>query len=310
MNKKYKLLKKLDAMDKEKYSREELFPEMLRLKEQLVNMVFGSTNEKYQMVDIYNELQLRNEKAGFPANKELNEYRKLSRKFYEEIKGYKRGTEGENLAYYALKNMKSDHVVLRNIELDDEENHTEIDLLVIKKGIVTIVEVKNTNLNAFINSNGYYLKCKGYNKCVDCNLGSKMKLREEMIRKILDKNGFEDMKIKQVVVFTKNIQIHDEYDGFETCYLSNLAYTIDDFYSSKIQFIHELEKVASAIEIEVENTKYSTDVDIQKLKETFVEVLVKIEESNKPFNILINKIKHYFDQSFKDNAYIRRYVRS
>lgn len=75
-----------------------------------------------------------------------------------------------------------------------------------------------------------------------------MNLREEMIRKILDKNGFEKMKIKQVVVFTKNIQIHDEYDGFETCYLSNLAYTIDEFYSSEIQFIKEMENIANLIQ--------------------------------------------------------------
>lgn len=303
MNKKDKLLKSLDAMNKEKYLREELLPEMLKLEQQFANLTFGTSNDKYQMINIYNELLSKNAKAGYPANNELYKYRKLSIEFSDEIRGYKYGKQGEMLAYNALGKMKSDHVVLRNIELDDGENHTEIDLLVIKKGIVTIVEVKNTKKNAFITSNGIYLKIKGYNKSVDCDLGSKMNLREEMIRKILDKNGFEKMAIKQVVVFTKNIQIHDEYDGFETCYLSNLAFTIDEFYSSEIQFIKEMENVANLIQKENTYSYNSANINIKELKKSFVEVLVKIEDSNRPFNKLVNKIKHFFNTSLKNNVY-------
>lgn len=303
MNKKSEYLESLSAMNKECYSREELLPEMLKLQDQFAGLIFKSTDGNYRMTDIYNELLDRNKKAGSPADNELKKYRNLSESFNQEICGYKSGRRGEDLAYSALGKMKSEHIILRNLELDDGENHTEIDLLVIKKGVVTIVEVKNTRTDAFIDSEGIYLKKKGYNKIFDCNLGSKMNLREQMIRNILDKNGYEDMKIKQVVVFTKNIQIHDEYDGFETCYLWDLAYTIDEFYSSKIQFMKEIESVGNLIQKEDINSYYPTKLDIKELKETFIEVLIKIESSNKPINRIINKVKNLFHASFKSNAY-------
>ncbi len=305
MNKKTKLLESLNAMNKESYSREELIPEMLRLQEQLANLTFGSTvsEHEYRMIDIYNELLSMNVNARFPATYELNKYRKLSIAFNEEIRGIKAGKYGEDLAYNALKRMNSNHVVLRNLELNDGDNHTEIDLLVIKKGIVTIVEVKNTKTNAFIDSEGAYFKKKNYNKLMDCHLGKKMNIREIMIRNILDKNGYQDMKIKKVVVFTKNIQIHNEYNGFETCYLSDLAYTIDEFYSPKIQFTKDMEKIAELIQQEDTNSYYPTEVDIKALKETFIEILLKIESSNSPFDRMINYLKHFFRTLLKNRAY-------
>lgn len=303
MNKKSEYLEKLSAMNKKCYSREELLPEMLKLQEQLANLTFKSAEGNYRMIDIYNELLARNAKVGYLANNELQKYKNLSISFNQEICGYISGRYGENLAYNALGKMKSDHVVLRNLELDDGENHTEIDLLVIKKGFVTIVEVKNTKMDAFIDSEGNYLKKKGYNRLFDCDLGSKMNLREQMIRTILDKNGYQDMKIKKVVVFTKNIQIHNEYDGFETCYLFDLAYTIDDFYGSKIQFRKELEDIGNLIQTEDKNSYYPATFNIEELKETFVEVLMKIESSNKPIDRMLNKVRNLFHNSLKNNAY-------
>ena len=74
-------------MNTAEYSREELLPEMLKLESQLGNLVFGLTDSKYHMVDIYNELKSKNAKAGNPAGKELKKYKKLSFAFYKEIHG-------------------------------------------------------------------------------------------------------------------------------------------------------------------------------------------------------------------------------
>lgn len=292
------LLNQLNSLSKDVYCREELLGEMDSLKMEMANIVYSdnsfSINDHIHMSNIIKHLYCMNNLAGNKKNYELDRFAKLSKEFENQIRAKQSGIIGEEKAFSALQRMKSNKIILRNLQLSDGDRNTEIDFLVLKQGVATIVEVKNTKRDVFIDSKGDLYKIGKY-EIYDSCLGEKMEFRAKLIKQYLEEIGYTNMKIEKVVVFTnKYIQIQKDYFGFKVCFLSRLPYMIDEFYGTGvIQFTKHLQQMADYIQSKDVNKYYPFEMDIKEYKEIFVEAYIKamgFEESKNTKNVF-SKVK-------------------
>ena len=281
------LLSSLKGLSKDVYSREELLPEMDLLEEEMAQIVFEDgldiPSEYVHMSYIMKHLHIMNNAAGNVADDELKKLSRLSNVFSNHVRAQQSGMTGENKVEQYLGYMKSNHVVLRNLQLSDGIHNTEIDFLVLKQGVATIVEVKNSRRDVYIDSNGDMYKTGRYEN-FDSHLGAKMDFRAEIIKQLLKDAGFENMRIEKVVVFTNNrIQVQKDYRGFRVCFLSRLPHLIDDYYGTGvIQFTKHLQQMADYIQSKDLNEYYPFEMDVQEFKEAFVDTYLKIKGYDQP----------------------------
>ena len=276
------LLSSLKGLSNDVYSREELLPQMDQLEKEMAMMVFEDgldiPSEYVHMSYIMKHLHIMNNAAGNVADDELKKLSRLSNVFSNHVRAQQSGMTGENKVEQYLGYMKSNHVVLRNLQLSDGMHNTEIDFLVLKQGVATIVEVKNSRRDVYIDSNGDMYKTGRYEN-FDSHLGAKMDFRAEIIKQLLKDAGYENMRIEKVVVFTNNrIQVQKDYRGFRVCFLSRLPHLIDDFYGTGvIQFTKHLQQMADYIQSKDLNEYYPFEMDVQEFKEAFVDTYLKIK---------------------------------
>ena len=81
------------------------------------------------------------------------------------------------------------NIILKNIELKDGDDRTELDAVVITPYGITIVEVKNTARDIFIDENGNYYRTGEFLNW-DCNIVQKMNLKEDLLKRALEKEEF------------------------------------------------------------------------------------------------------------------------
>ena len=276
------LLSSLKGLSNDVYSREELLPQMDQLEKEMAMMVFEDgldiPSEYVHMSYIMKHLHIMNNEAGNVADDELKKLSRLASIFSNHVRAQQSGMTGENKVEQYLGYMKSNHIVLRNLQLSDGMHNTEIDFLVLKQGVATIVEVKNSRRDVYIDENGDMYKTGRYEN-FDSHLGAKMDFRAEIIKQLLKDAGFENMRIEKVVVFTNNrIQIKKDYRGFRVCFLSRLPHLIDDFYGAGvIQFTKHLQQMADYIQSKDLNEYYPFEMDVQEFKEAFVDAYLKIK---------------------------------
>ncbi len=281
------LLSSLKGLSKDVYSREELLPEMDQLEKEMAQIVFEDgldiPAEYVHMSYIMKHLHEMNNVAGNVADQELKKLSRLASIFSNHVRAQQSGITGEDRVEQYLGYMKSNHVVLRNLQLSDGVHNTEIDFLVLKQGVATIVEVKNSKRDIYIDAAGDMYKIGRYEN-FDSHLGAKMDFRAEVIKQLLKDAGFENMKIEKVVVFTNNrIQVQKDYRGFRVCFLSRLPHLIDDFYGTGvIQFTKHLQQIADFFQSKDLNEYYPFDMDIQDFKEAFVDAYLKIKGYDQP----------------------------
>lgn len=295
MMKRESLLSSLKGLSKDVYSREELLPEMNQLEKEMAQIVFEDgldiPAEYVHMSYIMKHLHEMNNVAGNVADQELKRLSRLASIFSNHVRAQQSGITGEDRVEQYLDYMKSNHVVLRNLQLSDGVHNTEIDFLVLKQGVATIVEVKNSKRDIYIDAAGDMYKIGRYEN-FDSHLGAKMDFRAEVIKQLLKDAGFENIKIEKVVVFTNNrIQVQKDYRGFRVCFLSRLPHLIDDFYGTGvIQFTKHLQQIADFIQSKDLNEYYPFDMDVQEFKEVFVDAYLKIKG---------------YDQSVEDGLFTR-----
>lgn len=223
MMKRESLLSSLKGLSGDVYSREELLPEMDQLEKEMAQIVFEDgldiPAEYVHMSYIMKHLHEMNNVAGNVADQELKRLSRLASIFSNHVRAQQSGITGEDRVEQYLDYMKSNHVVLRNLQLSDGVHNTEIDFLVLKQGVATIVEVKNSKRDIYIDEVGDMYKIGRYEN-FDSHLGAKMDFRAEVIKQLLKDAGFENMKIEKVVVFTNNrIQVQKDYRGFRVLML-------------------------------------------------------------------------------------------
>lgn len=300
------LLSSLKGLSKDVYSREELLPEMDQLEKEMAQIVFEDgldiPAEYVHMSYIMKHLHEMNNVAGNVADQELKRLSRLASIFSNHVRAQQSGITGEDRVEQYLDYMKSNHVVLRNLQLSDGVHNTEIDFLVLKQGVATIVEVKNSKRDIYIDEVGDMYKIGRYEN-FDSHLGAKMDFRAEVIKQLLKDAGFENMKIEKVVVFTNNrIQVQKDYRGFRVCFLSRLPHLIDDFYGTGvIQFTKHLQQIADFIQSKDLNEYYPFDMDIQEFKEAFVDAYLKIKGYDQPKPIedgLFTRVRVFMNSLF------------
>lgn len=277
------IMASLKSFSKDKYQKAELLTEMLALQQEIVELTFSgehASTADLRIWDVERHLEQLNQDCGNVANEELQRFKEGSKTFINLIKAEISGNRGEEKAFRTLQYIRAHNIVLKNVELSDGECRTELDAIVITPSAITIVEVKNTAKNIFIDENGDYYRTGEYLKW-DCNIAEKMALKEELLKKVLANNGIENIKIRSVVVFTDNrIEVQNKYSRIRTCFVSQLAYIIDGFRNSTNLSEGEMEYIERLIKDAAYTDAYSFDFDVVQYKMDFANLMAILEEAS------------------------------
>jgi len=277
------LVATMKSFGKEKYQKSELLTEMFSLQQEIVGLTFNedhASTADLKIWDVERHLEQLNKDCGNVANEELQKFKEGSKTLCNMIKAEISGNRGEAKAFRTLQFIHSKNTILKNVELNDGDLRTELDAVVITPGAITIIEVKNTAKNIFIDENGDYFRTGEFLKW-DCNIAEKMTLKEELLRKALAAKGIEDVRIRSIVVFTDNrIEVQNKYSRIRTCFASQLAYIIDGFKSEKPYSDEEMEKIECTIRTAESKESYPFDFDVAQYKLDFATVTTILEEAS------------------------------
>ena len=283
INRVNEIMAAMKSFSKEKYQKNELLTEMLTLQKEIVEVAFSGMNSStadLKIWDVERHLEQLNQDFGNIANEELHRFKEGSKTFCNLIKAEISGNKGEAKAFRTLQYIRSENIILKNVELSDVVYRTELDAVVITPGVVTIVEVKNIAKNIFIDENGDYYRTGEYLRW-DCNIAQNMSLKEELLKKVLVGNGIEDVQIRSIVVFTDNrIEVQNKYPKIRTCFVSQLAYIIDGFRSNTYISEKEMEHIAELIKEADCKEAYTFEFDVAQYKIDFATLMAKIEEAS------------------------------
>lgn len=274
------LMTSMKSFGKESYHKSELLDEMLLLQKEIVELTFSEDHvatADLKIWDVEKHLEQLNADCGNIADEELEKFMEESKDLCNLIKAEISGNRGEYKAFRTLEYLKSNNKVLKNIELSDGEIRTELDAVVITPKCVTIVEVKNTAKDIFIDEEGNYYRTGEFLRW-DCNIASKMSLKEELLGKVLESAGLGRIKIQSVVVFTNNrIEVQNKYRQIRTCFVSQLAYIIDGYKMDDIMTVADMENIEMAIEVAKCKKSYSFEFDVNQYKADFANLMAILE---------------------------------
>ena len=277
------MMETMKAFSKDKYQKSELLTEMFELQREIVALTFNdehAATANLKIWDVERHFEQLNQDCGNVADEELKRFKEGSKKLCNLIKAEVSGNRGEGKAFRTLQYIHSKNIVLRNVELSDGERRTELDAVVLTPGIATIVEVKNTAKNIFIDEHGDYYRTGEYLK-LDCNIAEKMTLKEELLKKVFINNGVEDVQIRSIVVFTDNrIEVQNRYPRIRTCFVSQLAYIIDGFKSGANMSTEQMEHIEEIIKEAECKEAYPFDFDVERYKMDFAILMAVLEEAS------------------------------
>lgn len=277
------LMAAMNSFGKEAYHKSEILGEMLALQSEIVNLTFNgdhAATAELKIYDVERHLEQLNEECGNVADESLQRFIAGSKILCNLIKAEISGNKGEYKAFRTLEYLKSKNIVLKNVELTDGELRTELDAVVVTPKCITIVEVKNTGKNIFIDETGNYYRTGEFLKW-DCDIAGKMEVKENLLRKALEDAGITDVKVQGVVVFTNNrIEVQNKYSALRTCFVSQLAYIIDGFRGESIFEEEDMERIQTAIESAECKEYYPAEFDAEQYKLDFATVMATLEEAS------------------------------
>ena len=283
MNRVNELMASMKSFGKDAYHKSELLDEMFTLQREIVALTFNedhASTADLKLWDVERHLEQMNQDCGNVADEELGRFEEGCKTLCNLIKAEVSGNRGEYKAFRTLEYLKSDHITLKNVELRNGDLRTELDAVVITPYGITIVEVKNTAKNIFIDEEGSYYRTGEFLKW-DCNIAQKMELKEELLRKVLVAEGIENVAINRVVVFTDNrIEVQNKYTKIRTCFVSQLAYIIDGFKSQTNLSQEEMENIESCIRQAEHKEAYPFGFDVKQYKQDFATVMAVLEEAS------------------------------
>ena len=275
------VLAAMTSFRKNRYQKSELLNEMLALQQEIVDITFADkeiSKTGLRIWDVERHLVKLNQECGNVADKELQKFEEESKKFCNLIKAEISGNKGEAKALKKLESIRSKNVLLKNVELSDGERRTELDAIVITTSGVTIVEIKNSSKDIFIDEIGDYYRTGEFLRR-DYNIADKMSLKKELLRKALGERG-QDIQIRSILVFTDNrIEIQNRYTDIRTCFVSQLPYIIDG-----IRNCHNLtEEDMVYFEGQIRNAEckesYPFAFDVDQYKQDFATLLITLENA-------------------------------
>ena len=273
------IINQFHSFNKECYHKTELLPELFALQSELVEVVFeGDDVDKTSLKiwDVEKRLAEMNAECGGVVTEQLRFFETDCKYICNLIKAEISGNRGENKAFESLSHIRGEHTVLRNIELSNGSERSELDAVVITRNGAFIIEVKNTSKNIFIDSEGNYYRTGEFLKW-DSNIGEKMRIKRDLLRGVLDSKGLTYMPIYEVVVFTNNrVEIQNKCATLKTCFLSQLPYIIDRCREIVFSF-DEMDLAIEAISAANKESYYPLDFDVDSFKNNFADILATLE---------------------------------
>lgn len=274
------LMAGMKSFGKESYHKSELLSEMFALQQEIVELTFNGEHASpadLKIWDVEKHMEQLNEECGHAADEEFQRFQEGSKTLSNLIKAEISGNRGEYKAFKTLEYIRSQNRVFKNVELSDGDVHTELDAVVITPKCLTIVEVKNTSKNIFIDEEGNYYRTGEFLKW-DCNIAEKMSVKECLLRKVLETAGLAHIQIRSVVVFTNNrIEVQNKYRQIRTCFVSQLAYIIDGYRLEDIISMEEMDQIQNVVEEAECKETYPMDFDVQQYKADFANLMVTLE---------------------------------
>ena len=277
------IINNLKAFDKESYKRDELLPELFKLQTEMVEMTFNEEHASIanlKILDVKDHLVQLNNESGNIADEEIKKFSDEAYDFSNMIRGIISGNKGEAKVFNILDSYKyNGNVLLKNIELSNDGERTEIDALVVTPKALVIVEVKNTGRDIFIDENGDYYRMGRYLRW-DSNIKEKFETKEALLKKALGKE-YEDCIVNKVVVFTNDkVEIQNKYQDMETCFLTQLTYVIERFDSGRNYEKSDMDDISKKIKIAEELESYPVRFDIDQFKYDFAVIMAMLEDAH------------------------------
>ena len=253
------LMGMMNSFPKEKYKREEMLTEMFNLQAEVVELTFNEEHASIadlKLWDVEKHLKQLNSDCDNVASEELGKFISESRELSNMIKAEVSGNRGEMKAFHVLDLMNTHSHILKNVELNNGEQRTELDMVVITSKGITIVEVKNTARD-------------------------KIALKEELLRDAISESNLRTIPINSIVVFTNNlIKVENRYEDIKTCFVSQLTAIIDSQCSDQEISVSDMEKIKELI-VEAEcKEEYPIKFDVNQYKHDFATVMAILEEAS------------------------------
>lgn len=318
MNRVNELMASMTLFGKEAYHKSELLDEMFALQSEIVSLTFNedhAATADLKIWDVERHLEQLNADCGNAADAELEKFKGGCKVLCNLIKAEISGNRGEYKAFRTLAYLQKDHIILKNVELKDGDLRSELDAIVINPAGITIVEVKNTSRNIFIDENGNYYRTGEFLNW-DCNIAQKMDIKEELLRRALANAGIEDVEINKIVVFTDNrIEVQNKYSKIRTCFVSQLAYIIDGFRGQKHISKEEMEYIEGIIKAAECKEAYPFSFDVAQYKTDFATLMVALEEAKakaeepETEEVVVEQEQHIGFMEVLKNIFTSKYVR-
>lgn len=301
------LMEMMQSFSKPKYQKSELLDEMLALQKEIVELTFNgkhASTADLKLWDVEKHLEQLNQSCGNVAEEELQNFKKESKTFCNIIKAEISGVRGETKAFRTLQNIRTRNIVLKNVELGEGDQHTELDAVVIMPEAIAIIEVKNTAKNIFIDENGDYYRTGEFLRW-DCNIAEKMRIKEDLLRKTLDDIGIRNIPIQSIVVFTDNrIEVHNKFPSIRTCFVSQLTYILDSFKGNRVLTENEMINIETAIRDAECIEAYSFKFDVEQFKRDFATLMAILEEESAKENASLKEETESTEGTEKKHAKI------
>ena len=299
------LVASMNSFGKEAYYKRELLDEMMALQSEIVSLTFNgehAATADLKIWDVERHLEQLNEECGHVADEELNQFKSGCKVLCNLIKAEISGNRGEYKAFRTLDYIRTDHIILKNIELKDGDDRTELDAVVITPYGITIVEVKNTARDIFIDENGNYYRTGEFLNW-DCNIVQKMNLKEDLLKRALEKEEFANVDINKIVVFTDNrIKVQNKCSDIKTSFASQLPYLIEGFKKRTDLTQTEMEQLEEVIKNAECKEAYPFEFDAAKYKEDFARLMVVLEDASAKTEEIpeIEEVNEKVTNSFSD----------
>lgn len=230
-----------------------------------------------KLYDVERYLEKWNSELGNPADPELAAFKSGSKMVCNKIKAEISGISGEEKAFRSLERLHSKCRILKNIELQSENEKSEIDAIVFTSKAIFIIEVKNTRKDIFIDEDGNYYKTGEYT-VLHSNITSRLEVKESLLRTVVSEDTAA-LNIEKIVVFTNNrVQIHNRNNSLKTCFLGQLPYIIDEYPGEDRYSDEQMDYFWIKLK-EADHTEAypMTEMNIDQFKTDFAKLLSKLE---------------------------------
>ena len=285
------------------YDRKEEIEEVLKLKDKIISLTFNEDHANashMNLYDVYKHFVQMNNENGHRADEILSRFEVQNRDFHNFVKGLISGEKGEQKTLRYLDAIENEHIVLSNVELSDNNLRNEIDFVVITPHMINIVEVKNTKRDVFISEDGSYYRTGEFNT-FDCQIKSKMDIKEKLLRKVIGYVSDEIIKINKLLLFTDSrIEVHNQCAEINVCFTEQLPYLITNFDRTNADNQINMNEIREAIMKAETKCKYPIKFELDQYKSDFAFLMATLEEDSL-YNEINNQANNQTEKTVKQN---------